>query len=560
MVGLGLPGSSAQGGPAAAMRIRSIHVRDFKRFTDLTVEGIPQSARLVVLVGPNGSGKTSLFDAFNQWASWAKPSGARFQPDYHPKAGSRGGDVDVIGMIQFHDYEMRLPLFDERGRTAFYFRSSYRNETDFSATTITSPGAAEDDSKHPPLMISGDARVSDNYRRIVSLRISEPSHNAIGELAASAAAESILAEVREALHRVFDDLTLVGVGEDPLRDGTFWFRKGDGPQFKYKNLSAGERAAFDLLLDFVVKRRYFKDTVYCVDAPELHLHTAVQGRVLEECYRLMPENCQLWVATQSIGIVRKAKDLAQREPETVVFLDFADPDFDAPVALRPATPNRAFWKKVFEVAVGDLAGLVAPEHVVLCEGGTSDTGARSTAGFDAECLSCIFAATRPEVEFVSVGGVTDVERSSVDFRKLWDQVLPAMAISGLRDRDDCNDDEIKEHRRKGVRVLSRRDLESYLWDEEVLQRLCEKLGRRDATADILEASRSLREKSKQSEKPGDDYKSISGELYNYVKRKLALTGTGDTAEAFAKSELAPLVTRDTNVYKALEKDIFGPVG
>ena len=49
------------------MKIKSIRMKKFKRFTDLTICNIPESAKLVVLVGPNGCGKTSVFEAFNQW-------------------------------------------------------------------------------------------------------------------------------------------------------------------------------------------------------------------------------------------------------------------------------------------------------------------------------------------------------------------------------------------------------------------------------------------------------------------------------------------------------------
>ena len=46
------------------MRIKSVHLQDYKRFVDLTLTEIPENTRLVVLIGPNGSGKSSLFDAF----------------------------------------------------------------------------------------------------------------------------------------------------------------------------------------------------------------------------------------------------------------------------------------------------------------------------------------------------------------------------------------------------------------------------------------------------------------------------------------------------------------
>ena len=39
------------------MKIRQIRLRNFKRFTDTTINDIPETARLVMLVGPNGCGK-----------------------------------------------------------------------------------------------------------------------------------------------------------------------------------------------------------------------------------------------------------------------------------------------------------------------------------------------------------------------------------------------------------------------------------------------------------------------------------------------------------------------
>jgi AAA15 family ATPase/GTPase len=49
------------------MKIKEIKIKKFKRFTDLVISDIPETARLVVLVGPNGCGKTSLFEAFNHF-------------------------------------------------------------------------------------------------------------------------------------------------------------------------------------------------------------------------------------------------------------------------------------------------------------------------------------------------------------------------------------------------------------------------------------------------------------------------------------------------------------
>jgi AAA15 family ATPase/GTPase len=48
------------------MRITALQLQNFKRFTDLQIQNIPAEAKLVLLIGANGSGKSSVFDAF-EW-------------------------------------------------------------------------------------------------------------------------------------------------------------------------------------------------------------------------------------------------------------------------------------------------------------------------------------------------------------------------------------------------------------------------------------------------------------------------------------------------------------
>lgn len=54
------------------MKITSLYLKNFKRFSELSIQRIPPEAKLVLLIGANGSGKSSIFDAFECLNSFAK--------------------------------------------------------------------------------------------------------------------------------------------------------------------------------------------------------------------------------------------------------------------------------------------------------------------------------------------------------------------------------------------------------------------------------------------------------------------------------------------------------
>jgi hypothetical protein len=253
--------------------------------------------------------------------------------------------------------------------------------------------------------------------------------------------------------------------------------------YHYKKLSGGEKDAFDLLLDFIVKSESFDATVFCIDEPDLHMHTRLQASLLEELYRQLPTNCQLWVATHSIGMTRRAMDLHRASPSEVVFLDFGDRDIDYPQEMAPASVDRTFWKRVFGVALDDIAELVTPSEIV-----------------------------------------------------------PA---------------EVADLKTEGIKVLRQRDLKNYLWDDEVLTKLCAVHNWAAAAAVLIAEKQSLLGEAEANGKPANDIKWISGRLYNEAKKHLSLTGCGNNATTFARDSLAPLITSGMAVYSELE-DVFGP--
>ena len=81
------------------MKIASIHLQNFKRFTDLKIQNIPPTAKLVVLLGPNGCGKSSVFDALHDKSyEYRRLGRGRDDPDYYskmPAQSQRSDQIDI---------------------------------------------------------------------------------------------------------------------------------------------------------------------------------------------------------------------------------------------------------------------------------------------------------------------------------------------------------------------------------------------------------------------------------------------------------------------------------
>lgn len=548
--------AAVTGGKDGGVRLKEIHLKAFKRFTDTHIQELPASARLVVLAGANGSGKSSLFDGLKTW-HWVHGNvGSQWDETYGAKVGAPAISWPEHVHIEFHE---PLPDGQEDRKKLVYVRSAFRNEADFNVTGFTSPPPVLDNPRVHRL-IDNDLTVSDNFQRLLMATIRGvysdeiPDHTPKGEVR-----DMIIGRVRDSLLKVFPNLTLVGVGGQfvsPGSVGTFYFSKGSSSEFLYKNLSAGEKAVFDLILDAVIKSEFFDNSIWCIDEPEGHLNTRVQAALLRTLVEILPPASQLVLASHSIGFMSEAWAMAKQNPGSVIFLDFQDIDFDQPQIVVPTKPTRAFWSSALDVALGDLAALVAPEEIVLCEGRPKSGARDQKAEFDASCYRVIFADQHPNTDFLSVGNSDDVGNDRLGAGQAIQAVNAGTRIIRLVDRDLMDEDEIRQNKEKGVRVLSRRNIESFLLDDEVLQALCDSVGESTKGGDLIAAKARFLQGSIQRGNDADDLKSIGGEVYNEARKMLALQQPGSNWDAFARGRLAPLLRPGMKPYDDLRKDIF----
>jgi hypothetical protein len=538
------------------MKLSSVHLQKFKRFADLRITGLPQTAHLVVVAGPNGFGKSSLFDAFSIAAREAGGLESRNDPDYYRRRVA-GTPIPVTPQphsvaVAFHGAQ---PRTSAEWKKAFYFRSAYRNDPELSIKSIGRLGPAVDERRFERL-IDTDTAVTGNYQRMVAASFEDAFEREDAATTIGAWREGVVRELRDAMLRLFPGLTLDSLG-NPIRDPTFRFTKGATPGFVYKNLSGGEKAAFDLLLDLFVKRREYDATVFCIDEPEIHLNPRLHGPLLAELLAIVPESSQLWVATHSVGMLRRARDIDAQRPGSVAFLDFEGHDFDAIVQLAPLRPTRAFWSAALAVALDDLADLVAPRELVVCEGNPAGAVPGKNADHDARCYSAIFAADLPDVAFVSGGNSHDVAGDRFGVAAAFPTVVKGTRVSRLIDRDDHAPADVAELGKKGVTVLSRRNIEAYLYDDEVLRALCEAQGHAAVATALLAEKATALAASAARGNAADDLKPAAPAVYAAAKRLLGLVAQGNDARAFERNILAPLVASGTTVHKYLRRDIFG---
>ena len=107
------------------MKVASVHLQRFKRFTDLQIHSIPATSKLVVLVGPNGCGKSSLFDGLLRWHRESAGLSYIDDGEYYNKSPEQG--------------TVHVTLHGEHRptRDSLYVRTAYRNDADFKTSKIS---------------------------------------------------------------------------------------------------------------------------------------------------------------------------------------------------------------------------------------------------------------------------------------------------------------------------------------------------------------------------------------------------------------------------------------
>lgn len=523
------------------MRLSRIQLKKFKRFDDLTIDLGDNPSKLVALVGPNGCGKSSVFDAFEEKLKDYKGARAGESPEFFSKFPFAQNESERSNA---YDKNQAITILDSDGgnsfsKTSFYIRSAYRFTPKLDVTQIKAQPDIIDDATRPTSSIAIDTRFGEDYERLLGQSYDEWE---IGARTGTEVRQDLLDRINGIIGNILD-LELSGLGNVRDNRGQLYFDKSDARSFPYQNLSSGEKEVVNLIVDLVVKVPIYDDTVFCIDEPELHLNTAVQRNLLIEIDKLIPETCQLWIATHSVGFLRALQcDL----DTTCSIFDFSERDyFSGQHVIHPMQKTRANWQRLFSTALDDLVGLLAPQQIIYCEGRCAPTSSGEEGGLDAVIYNKVFESTHAETLFVSSGGTAELQRNSSLALRVLSKAFLDVDIRLLRDRDELSDEErntfvaAEQHHL----MLQRREVENYLFDHEVLHRYCQINGTSLDTGQYRSLVQNIRT---------DDLK--LGQTQQQLKH---LCRSPEPNIAGFKKQLAECFDPSMSVYAELDSCIFG---
>ena len=590
------------------MKIKSIKLQNFKKFSDLTLGNLSDTVKLVVLLGPNGCGKSSLIESmevarkiygfrqipwsdsdFNYYIKQDKQISKVYQQtqtnenihietqlsklNFHGTYNVRNlanpleialqsvryvpeVTLDLVKEnfinIEFHN---QIDYNEAEWINCFNVRTPYRN-------TGTQSGGVNDSTdlkrRTWQRLVDGDPFFVSNWRTLCFQWVNDSSDFIIRRNYErwDKMIHDTFVPIEESLKTVLGGTwKIINLGDMQQNRG-FIFEK-DSVTLTLDQLSSGESAVVDLILNhIIIKKELGDEVIYVIDEPELHVASAVRGNLIEELFRLTPDKGQLWISTHSIEILEKSLELYNKDPSSVALLDFTGKDFDQKETLKSVEPTYEMRSGVLEHSIGkNLKDRLLPETIVFCEG---EQETKPGEYSDEVYYRRIFEGRWPIVDFRSVGGkntvVNEINSSTHMTRFIKNKNVQ---ILGLRDRDELADAGIirMDYLEKGIRVLPFRAIENCFVQPDVLRKFCEDY-QLDPNNLIREWNRIVEEKETWDGEEKNKMKRAIQELGKKVRDLAPHVLKGESTGHF-QLQLASCIKPGISTYEKLEDAIFG---
>ena len=462
------------------MKIKSLQLKNFKRFTDLTLRDIPDNAKLVLLIGSNGSGKSSVFDGFEYINKKIKSDKIlkKLSNDEVNKYYAKNKN-DFFEITFLADNSNTIQSTGSNGgvlvqtKNSFYGRSAVRYVAKLERTVIGTQIKIAADSDRPAFYIDRD----DRFENDIDLLLSEIVKKVFGDL--NNRTKGKIDEVKRfmdslnmALKNIFTSTNFTQlqlINFETPSDGhpaQLLFNKGE-VEINYDLLSSGEKEIINLLINLYTRKDYFNNTIYFFDEIDSHLNTKLQYNLLKEITEnWIPENCQLWTASHSLGFIQYAK-----EKDFASIFDFDDLNFDHSQILIPIPKDNP---DLYEIAINKelLPSLFKDYNIFFVE--NKDKNYYS-------------ALNIPYVLFVQSSNKKSVYHKTKNGE-----------FNGIIDRDFLTENDIEEIEKqyKKLKILELYSIENYLYHPDNLEEYYKNISTKFDKATYIKSIFEEKEKAK----------------------------------------------------------------
>lgn len=419
----------------------------------MTIEGIPSTSKLVLLIGSNGSGKSSIFDAFDfvrRRIVVSKEAAILDTHEYYRKNGA----TPAIYLTFADASELTTDKNSDRANNAkiaekFIGRSSIRIVPRIKSSGNIDASVYNEDA--PASFIDVDERFNNDvasYIQMIDNALREPVFS--GRSADTLKIfQEFIRPLNNSLLNIFggDETTTIQIAEyqnaNAQTNPKLIFKKGNS-KINYDLLSHGEKQVVILLLNFIVRKEQYRDAIIYIDEMDCHLNTSLQSRLLKEIVDTwIPEDAQLWTASHALGFIDFARSA---ENASIIDLDLLN--FDIPQVITPEPKENL---EVYDLAVPKetLQNILQGYKLVVVE---NQNDKHYNLALNEKGYFFLPAKDSREV-FLTI---------KADQTKL-----------GIRDRDYFRDDEIVKIREKypNLRILHYYAFENYIFHPDNIAEL-----------------------------------------------------------------------------------------